>query len=83
MRDKVIQNLAKKYDLMASLSYRYKTSDEGVERKYWFDNSPDTLEKLFADEEFKQLVIKPEEMAYLLFCSLNIEHSRENEFFID
>ena len=83
MKENVIKQLAKKYDLMASLIYKYNTSDESIERKYWFENSPESLERLFADDDFKQLEMKPEVMAYTLFCMLDIEYSHENEFFID
>lgn len=79
--EKIIK-LAKKYDLIASQVFKFN-SNGTVDRKYWFENSPDTLEKLFADEMFKELKMKPQTMAYLLFCCLNIRYSQENEFFID
>lgn len=83
MKESTIKQLAKKYNLMVALIYRYNATNESIERKYWFENSPETLEKLFTDDDFKQLNMKPEEMAYTLFCMLNISYAQVNEFFID
>ena len=82
-KNTVIKQLAKKYDLVVSQAFKFNTTKDLVDRKYWFENSPDTLEKLFSDEDFKKLNMKPQTMAYLLFCYLNIRYSQENEFFID